>query len=102
MAHVAYSDVALADVERLVEFLLKEHPEAALETAGLITDAIEILERFPLVGRPAGEGLRELVISRGGAGYLALYEYRAEVDLVTMLAIRHQREAGYSDWHTAD
>lgn len=97
MAHVIYSALALADIDRLAEFLLAEYPAAALETARVITDAISVLERFPLVWRPAGEALRELVISRGKAGYLALCEYREIVDLVTVLAIRHQREAGYSD-----
>jgi hypothetical protein len=39
--------------------------------------------------------LRELVISRGKSGYLALYDYDEPNDMVLVLALRHQREAGY-------
>ena len=38
--------------------------------------------------------MRELVISHGSTGYLALYRYHEIRDLVTVLAIRHQRELG--------
>jgi plasmid stabilization system protein ParE len=39
--------------------------------------------------------LRELVISYGRTGYVALYRVAARGDRVEILAIRHQREAGY-------
>jgi plasmid stabilization system protein ParE len=61
----------------------------------LITEAAQILENHPLIGRSVEHGLRELVISRGKSGYLALYDYEQERDVVLVLAIRHQREAGY-------
>ncbi len=48
-----------------------------------------------LRSRPAEADPRELVISRGKSGYLALYRYDGERDRVLVLAIRHQREAGY-------
>jgi hypothetical protein len=42
-------------------------------------------------------GRNELPISRGKTGYVALYRYNELLDTVFVLAIRHQREAGYSD-----
>lgn len=96
MARLSYSARALADLERLVEFLLESDPAAALETADLITEAVQILRNHPLVGRPCEAELRELVISRGGSGYLALYDYVEAQDVVLILVIRHQREAGYA------
>ncbi len=39
--------------------------------------------------------MRELVISRGKTGYLALDEYDEVADLVIVLAVRHQREQDY-------
>jgi hypothetical protein len=39
-------------------------------------------------------GLRELVISRGSIGYVALYSLEEDEDAVLILAIRHQRGAG--------
>ena len=47
------------------------------------------------MGRSVEQGLRELVISQGKSGYVALYSYEREEDVVLLLAIRHQKEAGY-------
>ncbi len=90
-----YSEQALVDLDRLVEFLVQHGPVAASETVGLIIEAVEILENHPLIGRDAEQDLRELMISRGKSGYLALYSYEAGQDTILVLSIRHQREAGY-------
>ncbi len=97
MARLIYSDVALADLDRLTEFLLENDPGAAGETAELIRSAIAVLGDHPLIGRPLEEGLRELVISRGRTGYVALYSVEDAHDAVFILSVRHQREVGYSD-----
>lgn len=94
MAQIIYANQALADLERISDFL-SEHGMNALETLDLIDEAVTILGRHPLVGRRAEPGLRELVISQGKTGYVALYSYEAEHDAVLVLAIRHQREAGF-------
>ena len=96
MARLSYSAQALADLLRLTEFLLESDPAVAAATADLIEEAIMLLRRHPLIGRPAEHGLRELVISRGRTGYVALYDYEDADDAVPILAIRHQREAGYA------
>ncbi len=95
MAKLIYSRRALADLERLTDFLIKTNPSAAEETLGLIEEAVELLRRHPLIGRPVEYELRELVISRGRTGYVALYGFEEDRDAVLILAIRHQREAGY-------
>jgi plasmid stabilization system protein ParE len=95
LARLAYSGPALADLERLTDFLVETDPVAAVETVGLIEEAVELLIRHPLIGRPIEHGLRELVISRGRTGYVALYSFEEDQDAVLVLAIRHQREAGY-------
>jgi plasmid stabilization system protein ParE len=97
VARVVYTDAAARDLERLIDFLLEQDPPGAVETADLVLDAISMLEKHPLLGRPASENLHELVISRGRSGYLALYDYEPFEDLILILAIRHQREAGYAD-----
>ena len=96
MAEVIYARHAFADLERLADFLLKNAPQAAVTAIEVIRDGIGILERHPLVGRRCEAGLRELVISYGKSGYVALYSYEQKQDVVLVLAIRHQREAGYS------
>lgn len=97
MAQVVYAAEARADLDRLYEFLTASDPAGAAAAVMLIDDALAVLARHPLIGRPAEEGKRELVISRGRSGYVALYEYVADEDTVLVLALRHQREAGYAE-----
>ncbi len=97
MARLIYSVQALRDLERLSDFLLDSDPRAAEATLDLIEEAVIVLERHPLIGRSVESGLRELVISRGRSGYVALYSFEHAHDAVLILAIRHQREAGYPD-----
>jgi len=87
---------AADDLETLVDFLVSDMPENAVQAVDLIMDALNILQDHPNIGRPLQHPLRELVISRGRSGYVALYEYDAQADVVVVLAIRHQRQAGYS------
>ena len=56
-----------------------------------------MLQRHPLIGRPAPHSLRELVISKGQSGYVALYRFLPSKDRIEILAIRHQRESGFVD-----
>ena len=95
MAVIRYAPRALADMERLCDFHAVSDPVLADRTIDLILNAAAVLEQHPLIGRPAESGLRELVISRGRSGYLALYRYDEDRDRVLVLSIRHQREAGY-------
>ena len=68
-----YSARALADLDRLLDFLVEQDPTVALDAAALIADAVSVLARHPYVGRPVRGDLRELVISHGRTGYVALY-----------------------------
>ncbi len=86
---------AADDLDRLVDFLQKDWPDSATTTVDLIVDALAVLALHPKIGRPVAHGLRELVISRGKSGYLALYDYDELADMVLVLAVRHQREQGY-------
>lgn len=95
MTELVYSAQALVDLERLSDFLLETDPQAAQDTAILIIEALEILLQHPEIGRKVHFGQRELVISRGRTGYLALYRFLPHIDRILVLALRHQREAGY-------
>ena len=86
---------AAQDLEELVDFLRAHQADYAVETIDLILNALNILEQHPHIGRLVQNQLRELIISRGKTGYVALYEYDEAADVVLVLAIRHQREAGY-------
>ena len=94
-----YADEAIVDLWRLVDFLAETDLQVAYDTFDVVKDAVSILRKHPLIGRPAEKGLRELVISRGRTGYVALYDYVEQNELVMILAIRHQRELGYTKTH---
>lgn len=94
MSRLLLAPRAWRDIERLVEFLLESQPDEAGKTGELIVSGLSILENHPLVGRAVEHGLRELLISRGRSGYVALYRYDLAGDTVLVLALRHQREAG--------
>jgi plasmid stabilization system protein ParE len=83
---------AFEDLDRLTDFLLERDPELAAETVPLILGGLRALKDHPLIGRPVEADLRELLISRGRTGYIALYRYNPAVDAVLVLRIRHQRE----------
>lgn len=84
------------DLDRIMDHLFQHEAVDAPSRIEDIIRAIDVLERSPLIGRPAREDLRELVIGRSARGYVALYRYVAELDTVLVLAIRGQKEAGYA------
>lgn len=95
MARIVYSENALANLERLFEFLTDNDPDAALSAAGVIQQTVGILSEHPLIGRRVHGEIRELVISYGKTGYVALYRFLPDRNLARVLAIRHQRELDY-------
>lgn len=97
MPKVHFTEQALSDLERIFQFLEQEAPRFAKMTGKEITDAASVLQRHPLIGRPAPHNLRELVISKGRSGYVALYRFLPSKDRIDILAIRHQRECGFVD-----
>ncbi len=95
MARVVYSGNALANLERAFGFVADSAPEAALAAVEAIQSAVEMLAHHPLIGRVVTGDLRELVISFGRTGYVALYRFVPARGEVRVLAIRHQRELDY-------
>ena len=95
MPSVVFSGRALDDLQRIVDFLEEggRPPGPAVEA---ILDALEVLARHPAIGRPVDTELRELVISQGRTGYVALYRHVEARDRVDVLAVRHQSGAGYA------
>ena len=94
MAQISYAGQALADLERISDYLAED--KDALAVLDLIDEAVAILARHPFIGRQVEDGLRELVISQGRTGYVALYSVEMEYDAILVLAVRHQREAGWN------
>jgi plasmid stabilization system protein ParE len=92
-----------ADLERLFDFVLerelaREAPDLDLAEKALhaIRAGFETLKSSPFTCRKAGQSpfLRELVISFGRTGYVALFEIE-DASNVVVVAVRHQLEEDY-------
>lgn len=86
----------IEDLDCIVEHLHQHESDGAEARAGEIISALNVLANNPLIGRPAGDDKRELLIGRGSRGYLALYRYLPLLDTALVLAIRAQSEGGYA------
>ncbi len=96
MPHLIWSPPALADVQRLYRFLELKDENAARRAIKSIRAGVKILAHQPEVGRPVEDMdpvFREWLIAFGSSGYIALYRFDGET--ATILAVRHQKEAGY-------
>ena len=95
VAQVVYSARALRHLERALTTLAQRDVDAAVAAVSAIRSAVELLTDHPLVGRRIQGDLRELVISYGRTGYVALYRFLPARAEVRVLAIKHQREFRY-------
>ncbi len=96
MPRLIWTPAALGDVERLHDFLKDKNPLAARRAVRAIREGLNLLADQPQVGRPAENmepEFREWLISFGDSGYVVLYHFDGEDAVI--LAVRHQREAGY-------
>jgi len=85
------------DFDRILGHLAQYQVENPVMRIREIIEALNVLEHNPMIGRPANNDKRELVIGRSSHGYVALYRYVVEVDTVFVLAVRNQQEAGYAN-----
>lgn len=95
MSRIELAPEVAEDFERILDHLASHQVERPESRIREIIEALDVLEYNPLIGRPAANSKRELIIGRRSLGYLALYRYVTEIDTVLVLAIRSQREAGY-------
>jgi plasmid stabilization system protein ParE len=94
---VRFAPAAAEDLQRLFDFLAEQDMDAAKRARVVIGQAIGLLQSFPFSCRkasPENPFLRELVISFGSYGYVALFEVENS-KTVTVLAVRHQREEDF-------
>lgn len=94
---VRFTPDAEEDLLRLYDFLLERDILLAERAIAAITKAVEVLSFSPYSCRKALQDnpfLRELIIPFGATGYVALYEIEPAF-IVTILAVRHQREEDY-------
>jgi plasmid stabilization system protein ParE len=96
MPRLIWSPAALRDVQRLYRFLSEKDVGAAKLAVKAMREGVRTIARQPGIGRPVEDlepQYREWLVDFGATGYVVLYRYDAAVAVI--LAVRHQREAGY-------
>ncbi|PCJ35536.1 MAG: plasmid stabilization protein [Cellvibrionales bacterium] len=88
---VKYSSEAIADLERVVEFLESENPYAARRVAIDLQEGVDRLKQFPRIGLPVlkapdPEQIRDLYVGHYTARYLITS------DAIFILRIWHNKE----------
>lgn len=96
---VVLAPEAQEDLERLYIFSLELDVTIANRALAAIENAYALLRHSPFSCRKAADGklgprVRELVISFGASGYVALFEI-VDDQTVMITAVRHQRESDY-------
>lgn len=93
MARIELAPEVGEDLERILSHLAEHESDQGAQRIEAIIAALDVLASNPEMGRRVRGEFRELVIGRERKGYLALYQYLSEADLVLVLAIRAQRES---------
>ena len=96
MPRLIWSPSALLDVQRLYRFLAEKNIDAAKLAVKAIREGVKVVAQQPGIGRPVQDmepQYREWLIDFGDSGYIALYRYDGQTAVI--VAVRHQREAGY-------
>ena len=88
---------AISDLQRLREFIFPHNRAAANRAVTVIKGSIKTLSRCEYVGKPAEDlpGCYDMAIPFGVSGYVL--RYRVEGDAVFIVAVKHGKEAGFSD-----
>ena len=96
MSRLIWSRQALLDVQRLYRFLAVKNIAAASRAIKSVRQGVKVLGYQPGIGRTVEdipEEFREWLIDFGNSGYVERYRFDGET--ITILAVRHQKEAGY-------
>lgn len=96
MPRLIWSPRALLDVQRLYRFLAIKNVDVAKRAVKTIRESVQRNANQPNSGRPADDmepEYREWLIDFGESGYVALYRYDGKTAVI--LAVRHQKEAGF-------
>ncbi|MGF1480287.1 MAG: type II toxin-antitoxin system RelE/ParE family toxin [Cyanophyceae cyanobacterium] len=90
MIQIQFSQSAVADLQRLRDFIAASNEEAAARVALRIRESIGTLALFPAKGRPVEniEGVRELV----AGNYVVRYLHREPEEQIVILRIWHGKE----------
>lgn len=92
MATIKWHARAVADLDRLREFLFAKNPVAATRAIKTIIQGARLLEDTPQLGRPMADGTkrRELFMPFGSGSYVLRYFIKQ--DTIIVIRVWHSRE----------
>lgn len=90
MRTIQFSPTARRDLNRLRQWLEERAPHVTHQAVDTIVTAYRSLGEFPERGRQVPEGLRELIVPFGSAGYVIQYDVQPRD--VIILRIFHAQE----------
>ena len=92
MVEVRFAQGTADDFERIHHFYSEIDPALAARALLVIREQVRLLSKMPEVGRREAGAFRLLPIRFGQGGFQVRYEFVPDLNLVLVLAIRHQRE----------
>ena len=85
---LVFDDQALADLERIFEWIAKDNPAAARAVVDRLFSSTELLTSFPFMGHAGRDfGTFEWVVPR--LPYIVVYEVDQARDVVIVTAVFH-------------
>ncbi len=96
MPQLIWTPEALRDIQNCYRFLAPKNHTAASNAVKAIREGMRVVAEHLGAGRPVERmdpEFREWLIGFGDSGYVVLY--RLDEDSAVVLAVRHQKEAGY-------
>jgi plasmid stabilization system protein ParE len=94
---IEWLDSATVDLQRLRDFILPYNKEAAQRAFRIIRTTVALLEANPLIGKPVEDlpDYHDIFVPFGASGYVL--RYRIQGDTIYIIAVKHCKEAGFSD-----
>ena len=92
---IVWMDSAIADLDRLREFIGDKNRNAAERISKVILEAISKVEQCPHIGKPVKEleFFHDFHVRFGAGGYVL--RYRIFEDIIYLIHLRHYRELDF-------
>jgi len=94
VSRVSWLPDALRDIGRLQNFLASKNPNAARNAVLCIQAAARQLETYPEIGRPLGDGRRDIFAAFGAGAYVLRYrlDHHGQPVVIRVWHTRESRE----------
>lgn len=88
---------AILDLQRFRDFIQPHNKEAAQRAVRIIRTAVAHIAANPLIGKPVDDlpDYHDIVVPFGASGYLL--RYRIQDETIIIIALKHCKEAGFSE-----